>query len=184
MTQTMTDLLQFVGEARRYLHHFDGAAWVGTDPKTDEDHIVDYIRTIALTRESNPNLPAATTMNFITNANDDVIAFVGNTAQSAERTKALVGFVRVMPSLLDLVESIAESVDDINAELIGKDNRITELLEHTNAQLMENRKQRDRIKRLELQNHFLLEQVADLMLEAEGRKQPVNDNNQTEAVAS
>jgi hypothetical protein len=153
---TVEQKLDFIRETRRLLGFFKTPQWAATSEKTDEEHLADYARTLARTRESNPDFPEKTAMNFIENGDDLVLAYIGNTPSAAERARAMTGFLLVFPELLD------EMVDAM-ADGLMHEARVTELLKHNNEQLMENRAQRQTIRSLQAREQWLLEKLSDVL---------------------
>lgn len=81
-----------------------------------------------------------------------VLAFTGNTPRAPDRARALVGFLRNMPFLLDSVEELIE-LRRIHSK------RVSELIEHNTAQLLENRAQRATIRSLKLRDEWMLNKL-------------------------
>ncbi|WP_316201029.1 MULTISPECIES: hypothetical protein [unclassified Bradyrhizobium] len=144
--------LEFVADARRFLEMFPGHVWGATKELTDEEHIEDYRNVLAKTREAFPDLPERTAMNAVMTSDALLYAFTGNAPLSADRAKALNGFLASMPALLN-------SVEELIALKSLFSTRVRELLDHNTKQLMENRAQRAIIENQKAQIMWLLNQI-------------------------
>jgi len=101
--------MNFIAEARRVLAYLQDPVWAASEAKPDEDHVTDYASTIAKTREHFPKLPKNTEMQMVLGDGDVVFALTGNSPDAAERARAIVGFLRSMPYLLDDLEQRIKS---------------------------------------------------------------------------
>ncbi|MCW2077872.1 UNVERIFIED_ORG: hypothetical protein M2193_000047 [Bradyrhizobium japonicum] len=149
---TKEQMLAYVAEARRLLAQVQDPIWAVTPKQTDAEHLADYQVTMARTRVAFPEMEETTEMNMVIGEGGIVYAFTGHSPTAADRAKALVGFIRTMPFLLDSLVASLDQQEQHSA-------RVTELLQHNNAQLTENREQRAQIRRLEARVKWLLELV-------------------------
>ncbi|MEY9147477.1 hypothetical protein [Bradyrhizobium elkanii] len=149
---TKEQMLAYVADARRLLAQVQDPIWAVTPTQTDAEHLADYKSTLARTRVAFPEMEETTQMNMVLGEGGIVYAFTGHSPTAADRAKALVGFIRTMPFLLDSLVASLEAKEEHSA-------RVTELLQHNNAQLTENREQRAEIKRLQARVKWLLELV-------------------------
>ncbi|MGX9944988.1 hypothetical protein ACTG4Q_21220 [Bradyrhizobium denitrificans] len=157
MTEQVTnDMVRaFTSEARRLLALFQDPEWRGTPEQTDEEHAEDFAKTLARTRQIFPDMPEKTSIHWVGIEGDLAVAITGNAPASGDRAKAIVGFLRNMPFLLDAVEKLVDQQDEHSA-------RVTELIEHNTTQLLENRTQRDTIRQLQGQVDLLLKSISAL----------------------
>ena len=144
--------LDFIKEARRVLALFQDPVWAATDEKSDEEHVADFVETLAKTRE-HFDLPEKTAINAVLGEDDTILAMAGNSPESSERARAIVGFLHSMPYLLNEVE-----------RALHLDERIIELLQSNNEKLIENRAQRATIRTYEARESWLLEKLSDTLL--------------------
>lgn len=151
--------LDFIAEARRLLSFFKNPEWVVTSERADDHQLTEYAHELSKARGYFTGLPESTSMNMVMGANDVVIAITGSSEESAERAKAIVGFLLVMPDILD---DMTESIEKDEASKA----RITELIQHNNAQLFENRAQREVIRQLKIKIDWLLEQIPGVQQDA------------------
>ncbi|WLA43971.1 hypothetical protein QNJ95_22110 [Bradyrhizobium elkanii] len=158
-TVTKEQMLAYVADARRLLAQVQDPIWAITPKQTDEEHLADYEVTLARTRVAFPEMEEKTEMNMVLGEGGIVYAFTGHSPTAADRAKALVGFIRTMPFLLDSLVASLEQKEQHSA-------RVTELLQHNNVQLTENREQRAEIKRLQARVKWLLELVPGEQLKA------------------
>jgi hypothetical protein len=154
---TKEQKIAFIKEARRLLALFHDPVWAVTPEQTDEEHLAEYNSTLARTREHFSSLPTNTAMNAVMGEGDTILAFTGNSPDAPDRARAIVGFVHSMPYLLNSLEALLA----INETF---DKRVTELIEHNTAQLMENREQRRTIRALQAREKWLLEKLSDVLL--------------------
>lgn len=143
--------LEFVSQARQLLALFQDPIWGATAEQTDQMHLTDYCETLDETRK-NFDLPEETAMHAVMGDGGIVYAFTGNSPTSGDRAKALVGFIYTMPFLLDSVVELIDLKRSTSA-------RVTELIEHNTAQLLENRAQRETIRQQQAKIEWLLSQI-------------------------
>jgi hypothetical protein len=144
--------LAFVSEARKLLALFQDPEWRATAEQTDEEHVADFTRTLAGTRQTFPGLQKKTCIHWIGIEGDNALAVTGNAPDSGDRARALVGFLRNMPFLLEAVEKLINQQKDHAV-------RVSELIEHNTVQLMENRAQRETIRKQQAKIDWLLNNI-------------------------
>ncbi|WFU52184.1 hypothetical protein QA639_20980 [Bradyrhizobium pachyrhizi] len=149
---TKEQMLEYVTEARRLLARVQDPMWAISPEQTDAEHLADYEKTLAKTREAFPEMEGKTVMNMVMGDGGIVYAFTGHSPTSADRAKALVGFIHTMPFLLDTLVAWVEQQEQHSA-------RVSELLQHNSAQLTENRAQRAIIQQQKTQIVWLLNQI-------------------------
>jgi hypothetical protein len=103
-TNVGISLVDFIEEARRLLPLMQDPVWAATNEQSDADHLSDYAHTLAKTREHFTDMPENTVMNMVIGDGNVIFALVGNSPESADRARAIVGFLRSMPTLLDQLE--------------------------------------------------------------------------------
>jgi hypothetical protein len=153
---TKEKLAEFTSEARRLLAMFQDPVWASTDEQTDEQHLADYTKVLARTRLHFPDMQEKTLMNSVMNEGDQVLCFTGNSPTSPDRARAIVGFLRNMPFLLNALEALVELRQVHSA-------RVTELITHNSEQLMENRAQRQTIRQQQAMIDWLMSNVPGVM---------------------
>ena len=151
-TVTKDQIMQLLGDARRALALFQDPVWAATKEQTDEEHLADYAKTLAATRAHYTGMPETTQKHWVMGEGDLVLAFTGNSPKSPLRAEALVGFLRVMPFLLDSLEASLTLKEEHS-------DRVSELIQHNTEQLMENRAQRATIRKLQAQVSWLMDQI-------------------------
>jgi hypothetical protein len=145
--------LNEIDEARRMMEFISEPVWSQTKEQTDAEHLKDYEGTLKRTRESFPEMPASTAMNFITLGETGIVlAYVGHSPTSADRARAMVGFLKSMPTVFD-------NIIEMMGNEIWLRRRCDELLVHNNEQLEENRMQRQNIRQLRAQVEHLLSTI-------------------------
>jgi hypothetical protein len=140
---------EWISKAREYLQLFQNQQWGVTDPKTDEVHVEAFADTLKITRESYA-LAEQTVLHGVFMGNQkeglaDVICLTGDAPNSGDRAKALVGFLNVLPFLLDEVERMYARIDD--------------LIDGNNEKLMALREAKSTIDLLERTERWLMDQV-------------------------
>ncbi|ARQ95287.1 hypothetical protein [Bradyrhizobium phage BDU-MI-1] len=149
---TYQELLSFISEARKFMKSIQAPEWVGSAELTDEEHLSELTEQFKISRNLH-GLPAKTAMHSVRGQhNGFVYAYTGNTPQAAQRARFLTGLLTALPRLLEGMEAFM--VREVFAEA-----RVKELLEHNNAQLMENRAQRQEIRQLKAQVDLLLKSI-------------------------
>jgi hypothetical protein len=144
--------LGFIAEARRLLTNFKDPIWAGSESKSDEDHVKEFTAILAKTRETHPDLEATTVMNSVCDETGLVIVLTGNTPEAGQRAKLIAGLLHSVRGMLDDWEVLIL----LNAQ---QEARIEELLVSNNEKLMENRAQRETIRKLQAKIDWLLEQI-------------------------
>jgi hypothetical protein len=121
---TKEQQLEWIAEARRLLVLFQDPIWAATAEQTDQMHLTDYCETLDKTRK-HFNLPEETPMHAVMGKGDVIYAYTGNSPTSADRAKAIVGFILTMPFLLDAVEALIDRKDrQDGSEMTISENKI------------------------------------------------------------
>jgi hypothetical protein len=108
--------LDFIKEARRTLAFFQDPVWAATKAATDPEHLIAHAETLAKTRQHHADLPEKTEMHMVIGDGDVIFALAGNSPDAAERARAIVGFLRSMPYVLEEMERglhLEERVDEL-----------------------------------------------------------------------
>jgi hypothetical protein len=140
---------EWISKAREYLKLFQNPQWGGTDPRTYDGHVNAFADTLKITRESFA-LADETVLHgvFIGDEEEgigEVICLTGNSPKSGDRAKALVGFLNVLPLLLDEFERMYARIDD--------------LIAGNNEKLMALREAKSNIDILQRTERWLMDQI-------------------------